>query len=126
MAVNKINTMFGINHTEKCIIDVISMEIRKQNKIYLYLTLKANFSMKKLCTSMNTPQEITTHFTAKEMISIKFSISRDNIIIKTFLNKLASHIAIFNLLLLILLSNRKPPFKNNYEKFFILANFYNF
>ena len=109
MAVNKINTMFGINHTEKCIIDVISMEIRKQNKIYLYLTLKANFSMKKLCTSMNTPQEITTHFNAKEMISIKFSISRDSIIIKNFLNKLASHIAFLKLMFFSVNDNQKPP-----------------
>ena len=109
MAVNKINTMFGINHTEKCIIDVISMEIRKQNKIYLYLTLKANFSMKKLCTSINTPQEIITHFNAKEMISIKFSISRDNIIIKTFLNKLASHIVFLKLMFFSVNDNQKPP-----------------
>ena len=72
-------------------------------------TLKANFSMKKLCTSMNTPQEITTHFTAKEMISIKFIISRDSIIIKTFLNKLASHIVFLKLMFFSVNDNQKPP-----------------
>ena len=89
------SAIFGTNHIETFINEVTAMEIKKAHRRYLYLTLKALFSIKKLCTRMKNPHASTKHFITKKGISKNANISKDRTIIKIFLKRLVSHIYFF-------------------------------
>ena len=89
--------MFGTNHKVMCTSEVTNINERKDHNKYLYLTLNALGSIKKLCISKKRPQESTMHLITNETTSKIANISNASVIIYIFLNRLASKAACLKL-----------------------------
>ena len=113
------SAIFGTNHIETFMNEVTAMEIKKAHRRYLYLTLKALFSIKKLCTSIKNPQARTKHFIIKNGISKNANISKDRTIIKIFLKRLVSHIYFFKSNFSTNDRNTSTPFLRKYSLEFL-------